>query len=194
MRIALDIDRVLADFDVRLVYCLNKRYGLELIPSDIQLNDFKALFCWDTIEERAVFEEVFSSIDHFPAMEGAVEGCEILRENGVELILVTARSKREVTHQWLTSHFPTFDFPIYFKDSMDDMPLVDYFLDDSPDKIARCYDKITRQCFLMDAIQNRKCMNLGNKYQRVSGWDDFLERIQKENPNLNLRRTVYARK
>ena len=52
MKIALDIDRVLADFDVRLVYCLNKLYGLNLVPSDVVMDNFKALFCLDKQEEE----------------------------------------------------------------------------------------------------------------------------------------------
>jgi len=194
LKIALDIDRVLADFDVRLVYCLNKLYGLNLVQSDIVTDNFKALFCLDKKEEKVLFDEVFSSIDHFPAVEGAIEGCQILLENDVELFLVTDRIKKEITYEWLHAYFPTFHFPIYFKDSMDVIPSADYFLDDSPYKIARYYDKITRQCFLMDSYPNKGCLNVGKKYQRVHGWSDFLGRIQKENPNLHFRRMSYARK
>ena len=194
MRIALDIDRVLADFDTRLVYCLDKLYGLKLAPSDIVMDNFKALFCLDKQEESILFEEVFSGIDHFPPVSGAIEGCELLLENDIELILVTARIKKEITYEWLAEYFPTITFPLYFKEDVGDIPSADYFLDDAPYKIAKYYDKITEQCFLMDTIQNKDCINLGNKYQRVYGWFDFLERIQKDNPNLNLRRTEYARK
>lgn len=194
MRIALDIDRVLADFDVRLVYCLNKLYGLELVPSDIIMDDFDALFCLNKQEKNILFNEVFSSIDHFPTVEGAVEGCELLVENGVELFLLTARIKKEITYEWLNAYFPKFDFSVYFKESIDVIPSADYFLDDSPSKIAQYYDKITRQCFLMDSYPNKECINMGNKYKRVYGWSDFLGRIQKENPNLQLRRMSYVRK
>ena len=194
MKIALDIDRVLADFDVRLAYCVNKLFGLKLVPSDIVTDNFKALFCLDKKEEKVLFDEVFSSIDHFPAVEGAIEGCKLLVENGVELFLVTARIKKEVTYEWLNSYFPTFNFPVYFKESTDALPSADYFLDDSPYKIAQYCDKITRQCFLMDSYPNKGCINVGNKYQRVHDWSDFLGEIQKENPNLQLRRMSYARK
>jgi len=193
LRIALDIDRVLADFDVRLAYCVNKLFGLKLVPSDIVTDNFKALFCLDDQEEKVLFDEVFSSIDHFPVVEGAVEGCKFLRENDVELFLVTARFTEEVTYEWLSAYFPTFDFPVYFKNEMSTIPSAHYFLDDSPYKIAKYYDKITRQCFLMDSHPNKGCINVGNKYQRVHGWSDFLERVQKDNPNLHFRRNEYAR-
>ena len=194
MRIALDIDRVLADFDVRLAHCVKKLYGFELVPSDIVMDNFKALFCLNKREEQVLFEEVFSSIDHFPVVEGAIEGCEILLENDVEVFLVTARIRKVITYEWLNYYFPKFNFPVYFKESMDEIPLADYFLDDSPYKIAQYYGKITRQCFLMDSYQNKGCVNLGGKYQRVYGWFDFLDRIQKDNPHLQFRRISYARK
>ena len=194
MRIALDIDRVLADFDVWLVHCLNKLYGLNFGTSDIVMDNFKALFCLDKQEETILFEEVFSSIDHFPPVEGAVEGCELLVENDVELFLITARIKKEITYEWLNTYFSKFDFPVYFKESVDVIPSADYFLDDSPYKIAKYYDKITKQCFLMHSYPNKECINLGGKYQRVYGWSDFLERLQIDNPHLQLRRRVYARK
>ena len=194
MKIALDIDRVLADFDVRLAYCLDKLYGLKISPSDITMDNFKSLFCLNTKEENILFEEVFSGIDHFPAIDGAVDGCKSLLENDVELFLLTARTKEDITYEWLDEYFPSINFPIYFKEDIDNIPIADYFLDDSPHKIAQYQDKITEQCFLMDTYQNKDCINLGGKYQRVEDWFDFLERIQKENPKLKLRRRVYAGK
>jgi len=194
LKIALDIDRVLADFDARLVYCLNKLYGLSFTPSDIAMDNFKALFCLDKDEEKILFEEVFSSIDNFPAIDGAVEGCELLVDSGVELFLVTARIKTDITYAWLDKNFPTIKFPVYFKQDVENIPFADYFLDDAPYKIAKYYGKITKQCFLMDTYQNKDCINLGNKYVRVNGWFDFLNRIQKDNPNFNFRRKEYARK
>ena len=193
MKIALDIDRVLADFDVRLVHCVNKLYGLKLSTSDIVMDNFKALFCLSKQEEKILFDEVFSSIDHFPVVEGAVEGCELLVENDVELFLVTARSKKDITYEWLDAHFSKFNFPVYFKESANTIPLAQYFLDDSPYKIAKYCDRITERCFLMNSYQNKECINFGNKYQRVYGWYDFLERLQKDNQNLQLRRREYAR-
>ena len=194
MKIALDIDRVLADFDVRLVYCLNKLYGLNLVQSDIVTDNFKALFCLDKKEEKVLFDEVFSSIDNFPAVEGAIEGCEILLENDIEIFLITARIKKEITYEWLNAYFPKCNFPVYFKASINTIPSAHYFLDDSPYKIAQYYGKITRQCFLMDSYPNKGCINMGEKYQRVYGWSDFLEKVQKDNPNLQLRRMSYVRK
>lgn len=194
MRIALDIDRVLADFDARLVYCLNKLYGTNFTSSDITMDNFKTLFCLDKDEEKILFEEVFSSIDSFPDIYGAVEGCELLVDSGVELFLVTARIKTEITYEWLDKYFSSFDFPVYFKANAEDIPSADYFLDDSPYKIAKYCGKITRQCFLMNTIQNRDCINLGGRYIRVYGWSDFLDRIQQDNPNFNFRRKEYARK
>lgn len=109
MKIAIDIDDVLADFLPTLLLFYNKRHG-----ANYEKNHFTSYHLWETwggTREEAI-DKVFEFYDteefkHTPVITGAQQVVNKLKQQH-ELVIVTARPEaiREKTESWITTHFP----------------------------------------------------------------------------------------
>lgn len=109
MKIAIDVDDVLADFLPTLLLFYNKQYGV-----NYEKNHFKSYHLWETwggTREEAI-DKVFEFYDaeefnNIPVIPGAQHVVNELRQNH-ELVIVTARPEaiREKTESWINRHFP----------------------------------------------------------------------------------------
>lgn len=118
MRIGIDIDEVIADTLTGIIAFYNGTYGTSLQRSDFSTYDFEEI--WGLPEDEMIgrWYEFFET-DHFASVEpvaGALSALKVLKENGHELFIVTARphivSKK--TEDWVDMHYPDLFSGIYF--------------------------------------------------------------------------------
>ncbi len=109
MKIAIDIDDVLADFLPTLLQFYNKQHKV-----NYEKKHFKSYHLWETwggTREEAI-DIVFEFYDateftHIPVITGAQNAVNKLKQNH-ELVIITARPEaiREKTESWINTHFP----------------------------------------------------------------------------------------
>lgn len=173
--IALDIDGVLADFNVRMKHVMQEDFNINPNIFKIVQWDFKHAYGLTKDEEKHLMSRIFESNDHFPPMPGAIQGVNSLLEKGYDIIITTARKNPANTQEWLEINGLDFIKPYHI--DLEECPEFDYLLDDSPKKVGKLQGKIKKQAFLFDSIQNKDCVDIFNRYIRVYSWDDFLETL-----------------
>jgi 5'(3')-deoxyribonucleotidase len=110
LRIAVDIDGVLADQVSLILKRLNSKYGLKLKKDDITEWDQKIADTNIKIEiENALLERDY--ILSLPLIQGSKEGMKYLYQNH-HVTVATARPKitEDTTRKWVSSHFKYHDF------------------------------------------------------------------------------------
>lgn len=110
MKIAVDIDEVLADFSQGLVDYHNKKNGVKL---SVEKRDHKKWWqVWGDTKTQAVarvYEFIHSAeIHHVRVKRGAKEGVRGLARLGHELVSITGRPMEvyDASKAWLDEHFP----------------------------------------------------------------------------------------
>ncbi len=106
MKIAVDIDGVLADQVGAVLKVIEKEYGLKFSKSDVDRAHW-------TFAGRAIWSEIARLLAdpeytlNLPLIEGSQDGIEHL--TGYDMCVVTARrpNAEEATKQWLNTHFPS---------------------------------------------------------------------------------------
>lgn len=176
MKIGLDVDGVLADFESRFHYVLAMKYGIPRKDSKLFQWDFRQGLCLTDDEEIQIMSDIFESNDFFPPVRGAVEGCHLLRDMGHDLVIMTARKDKANTIDWLDRNDLAWITP-YHIDIDDNLPRVDVHLDDSPKKIARLRGRMLR-ALLFTTPQNKDCLDVYGRYHRVDSWPEFVEWIR----------------
>jgi 5'(3')-deoxyribonucleotidase len=177
IRIAIDIDGVLADFACKLKSVVREKYHYTLENEDIQQLNLKYLLGLNDQEERQIMDAVFADNQNFPPVGKAIESCHRLEDAGYELMIVTARYSVSVTLEWLRLH-KLLIVPYFINIDMKNIPDFDYLLDDSPVKIARLAEKTRLQAFLFDTPWNQNCIDLRGRYQRIFNWDHFIKKMR----------------
>jgi uncharacterized HAD superfamily protein len=193
MRIATDLDEVIANFLAGFTNFYNDKYGTDLNESDFFSYDFWKVTGGtknETIEEIYDFykSEYFKNIK---PVEGAIEGLERLnREN--ELFLITSRQDDVMTEteEWIERHLPnTFTgiyntnehsengFPVGKKSNICDKLDVDVMIEDSPAYAAECAES-GRRVILMERPWNRDS-KIPEGVRTVSGWEEIMEIYKK---------------
>lgn len=106
MRIAVDVDGVIADRIGSIVERVTEAYGVALDPSDIDEYDFSIpgieVDIHDVIEESTHDPEHLLGLD---PVDGAIDGMQTLHERH-ELVIATHRPQRIHVHteRWLRNH------------------------------------------------------------------------------------------
>ncbi len=175
MNIGLDVDGVLADFESRFFYVMAMKYGIP--KKDVKLFqwDFRQGLCLTDDEEKQIMNDIFESNNFFPPVSGAIEGCHQLKDMGHDLVVLTARKDKNNTIDWLERNSLGWITPYHI--DIDVPPVVDVLLDDSPKKIARLRAYVG-QAFLFTTPQNKECMDMYGRYQRINDWPEFLEWVR----------------
>lgn len=171
MRIAIDMDEVLADPIHKFIQLYNKDYG---IPMDLKQEPGKEFFhhlpaeinrkWFEYINEKGFFRDL-------PVIEGAVEAVRKLQENN-EIYIVSAamefRNSLEDKLDWLAEHFPF----IGWRNIMfcgDKIVNVDVLIDDR----AKNFVGFDGRKLLFTSPHNL----LINDYERVNNWEEVLAKL-----------------
>jgi uncharacterized HAD superfamily protein len=108
MRIGIDIDGTLADFQENLLLHHNQKNGTSFQKKDITMYDMTTLFGWKKEEATKKFNEFYQTplFQDLPIIDGAKEAIEKLSQKH-ELVIVTARPPEleEMTEKWLDENF-----------------------------------------------------------------------------------------
>lgn len=116
VRIAIDMDEVIADFTAKLLQLYNEKYGASYTKSDlagINLRDIRPEHA-ENIREMILDADYFSDL---PVIEGAKEALEKLSEKH-ELFITTAAmdfpTSFNAKYGWLRVNFHSFQIPTTF--------------------------------------------------------------------------------
>lgn len=136
MRLGIDLDGVVADFNSGWIRRYNQEYGSELpsdavkawdaIPSLTHFEDMRAFWAWARDHDG---HTLFRHLDTYP---GAVEALWELSKNRHEVVIVTTKPFWAIhdTFAWLAQHrIPTRE--VHIKDAKW-MVDCDFYLDDGP--------------------------------------------------------------
>ena len=110
MKIAIDIDEVLADFANPFDKFIKKKYGLKMDRN--KWNTEEWWLAWGGSKTTAVgkiYEFVSSgALKKLPLIKGAQDGVKELKEQGHELMIITGRAVdwMSATKAWLDKNFP----------------------------------------------------------------------------------------
>ncbi len=180
MKIALDIDGVLADLGIPLCNALREKYARSLEPEDLVVYDWEAFLGMSQQEELEFFDYALFGQGHAPQMPFAAWGVKELEGRGHDLVIATNRIESTRTRSWLEAqgwgHIPAL-FLNNREQSRDSMVDVDVMLDDSPKKMARNIKHIKFQAVLMDRPTNMRCLDVLGRFHRVFSWKYFIEYI-----------------
>lgn len=129
LKIAVDVDGVLADQVSLILKKLNSKYNLNLTKDDIKQWDQKIDDTNIKIEiENALFDREY--VLSLPVIQGSKEGMRYLYEN-YHVTVATARPKEteDATIEWVSSHFKYHEF-CNTKGRRKDCVLSDVLIDD----------------------------------------------------------------
>lgn len=171
MRIAIDMDEVLADPLHKFIQLYHRDYG---IPLNFKIEPGNEIFQqvpehinhkWlDYINEKGFFRDL-------PVIEGSVEALKKLQEKH-ELYIVSAamefRNSFEDKFDWLAEHFPFISWKnIVF--CGDKIVNADVLIDDR----ARNFTHFKGRALLFSSPHNL----LLTKYERVNNWQEVLNKL-----------------
>ncbi|MEI6732183.1 MAG: HAD hydrolase-like protein [archaeon] len=191
VRIGVDLDGTLADYQKVLVKFVNKKYQKDHKLSEIRRDD-----CYDILGKnfisRAIklrgFYSASSSLRGIPPLEGASDVLKELKNRGYDINIVTSRfigfSKN--TRKWIEAYFGKKTFRrVIFSNILTSYSTklkvrkyvrlgVEIVIEDSP-HVARKCSKLGMRVFLIDHPWNRGVSMPG--VTRVSGWNEVIKKI-----------------
>lgn len=136
LRLGIDLDGVVADFNAGWMRLYNERFETDLTPDMVQF--------WDGLHELTHFEDMrgfwrwardhdgHSLFHHLDPYPDAIPTLERLRAKGHDIVIITAKPTWSIhdTFQWVGRHaLPTRE--VHMSERKWEVP-VDVYLDDSP--------------------------------------------------------------
>ena len=105
MKIAVDIDGVLADQVGAVLRVIEKEYGLKYRKSDVNCAHwtFSGMEIWSEIARLLADQEYTLNI---PVIEGSQKGMEQLADHSACVVTARRANAEAATKQWLNTHFP----------------------------------------------------------------------------------------
>jgi len=180
IRIAIDIDNVIADFEGAFRREINKKYNYELKRKDIKEFDFHKCTNLTEKQEQMLFND-FINNDGFVNLKlirGSRENITKIKENNF-IILITSRPKalRNITLEWFRRKRVPYDKIIWSKNKHLQKTKYDILIED---KFEYALDvaKKDRKVILIDYPWNRKNIFHRNII-RVKKWNDIVSVIRK---------------
>lgn len=180
MKLKVDIDNVIRDMGSRMIKIYNNRFGTSYTKEDIIDYDVDIAFPLlknEGIDAKNFFFK-FHSFDVFhnaKVMEGALEGLELARSIGHEIILVSYQptsKNKEDTLAWLEKNNIPFDALVFTNKEDKNIIPADYIIDDCP----KFLDNDSAKTVCIDWKYNR-----GRNYDyRVKSILEFIELIKND--------------
>lgn len=190
MKIGIDIDGVILDFE-RLVRTYAELYDvIELNGNGLinkNENRFRERYNWDEIELKRFKDKYFVPLSkEAKLMPGAKEVLELLKEDGHELIIISARGSdynemKDVVEEILNKEKLIFDK--YYWKQVDKVDVVlsekiDIMIDDSYEICKKMNDKKIKTLYFRD--KNMKKIQ-SDYVIDVSNWGEIYKIIKKAN-------------
>lgn len=129
MKIAVDIDGVLADQVGAVLKVIEKEYGLRYLKSDVNRAHwtFSGREIWSEISRLLADPEYTLSV---PLIEGSQRGIEQLADHNVFVVTARRPNTEDATKQWLSTHFPCLTEYYYARTGMKHNIPSDVLIDD----------------------------------------------------------------
>lgn len=136
MRLGIDLDGVVANFNQGWIDFYNREFGAELVPESVEAWD--GLTAITHFEDMSAFWRWSSDLDgrslfwHLEPFPGAVEALHRLDEDGHDIVILTTKPRFAIedTHEWIAAHdIPTDEVHILGDKWRIDC---DVYLDDGP--------------------------------------------------------------
>ena len=185
--VALDFDGVIADHEPKKARVLKDLYNwndsylafdkFQLLTYSLQ--DYLGL---SKSEYSELQEKIFNDLSDVIPIKGAIDGITSLKNLGYNLYIVTYRKERSEIPKWL--EYYGIYIPVIYPNLGDDVPSVDYMLDDTPSKLADLDSKINIQSYLLSSPKNQGSLDLNSRFTRASDWKDFLKSLELSRSNL----------
>ncbi len=144
LRLGIDLDGVVADFNRGWTQAYNATFGAQLVPemvttweSPLELTHFPDMAAFWSWARDHGGHSVFRYLEPYPT---AVETLRALNRSGHDLVIITAKPDWAVhdTLEWLADHrIPTRE--IHFTDAKHEVTC-DVYLDDAPEQVRRLAD------------------------------------------------------
>lgn len=200
MRIGIDIDNVISNFNEKLLkeYLLqDKKYrNTGIVNNEVYIR--KGMFDWSKEEEESFYlNNIERIVSNLEVIDGAKDTIDKLRQEGHEIYIISGRNNGEysdpitITKDWLYKHHIFYDQLIltnaYFEHEKTEVCLknnIQILIDDS---VRTCSDaqKYHITTLLMDNFYNRKATDL----YRVYNWEEiyaFISNYHQEKLNVIL--------
>lgn len=189
MRIAIDIDDVLADSLPEFLAAFNRRFGLQVPVSEAGWEIFRRYPEIPPEDIRAFFAALYQAdfLDSRPLLPGAREGVEQLHRDGHRLFIITGRlhQDRDSTERWLTkTGLSTFFQEVVHRDGIE-APLhkrqaaerlrPDVLLEDEY-QVAAAAAELPLRVLLFDRPWNQG--PLPSQVVRIHSWPDAILRLR----------------
>jgi uncharacterized protein len=181
MIIGVDIDGVVSDSYSFWLGELNRHYGKEIKELHTYEMDLIYDVPWEEMNNFFISNVETLFMTPLP-MPGAKEGLEMLKANGHEILLVTARrevEEEDVTARWLSLHGIPYDKLMLVgersKAEVCKEHSIELFVEDY-DRNARAIDGIGIKTIILDASYNR--VELPESIMRCYSWNQIVEEIQ----------------
>ena len=193
MKIAFDLDEVLAGFTVKVLEFHNAIYGTSVVFSEVK--DFYLDDIWGGTRDEAVRKVYdFFKTDYFrdiPPLPGSQLMIKKLKQEGHELIVITGRQAviRRQTEDWLARHFPgifseiyltnhhSYEGKTYRKSDFLRQSQAKVYIDDHLDYVLDCA-KTNVQILLYDYPWNQTTHKLPENVKRVYSWPQIYRAIK----------------
>lgn len=190
MRIGIDIDDTISDtyeviFAYAQKYTINELGRTGQIQSDVATHHLyaKSMHGWNDEEEENFWDKYYEKIKEVKPFTLAVETIKQLKEDGHEIVLITARwpaknfDVQAVTLEWLKANHIVYDDIVLNAEKKAKVALeqkLDLFIDDS---FKNCTEvaNVGVKTYIMDTRTN-KGLNAEN-ITRVYSWPDIYDRI-----------------
>lgn len=187
MRIFIDIDNIVADFETAFRNFLNKKTGKKLDREDICEFEFYKCFNITKQEEKKFNDEFLKKNGYkkLKCVKRSREGIKKLMELGeIRFITVRSKEKRNITFEWLKKNkIPIkHEWLIFAENKLAYFSRLDIIIDDSWEESIKLADK-NKIVILFDYPWNRKKDKNGNflihkNIIRVSNWKEIIEYIE----------------
>jgi len=188
MKIAIDVDDVLADFNNHFAQFINTHFGYSVSSQEFFSFRYEESLGCTTKKAYEMVDTFFASPDfaEIAPLIGAVEGVEELKKHH-ELIVITARQERiaQETLDFLTRHFGVFYSEVVFTGQSREPESrktkaqackergVDYLIEDHFDYAKQCAD-LGIKVLMIDVPWNQHAKELPPEIRRVTGWQEIV--------------------
>ena len=189
-KIAVDIDDVLANFQIHFLEFYNKRNGTNFKLKDMFSYDYEKVFKTSKEESREQLNAFYNSQDFskITPIEGAKESIfELGKKNNLYVITSRPDSTSKETVRWLNEHFPNIFLKVHFinqhqenipKKSKSEICLKNGYsiiIEDAPKYANECAEK-NINVFLLTRPWNLK-EKMNPNIKRVKNWQEVLKNL-----------------